>query len=77
MANEIWEKEMRGKYLTTWTSPGGTERRQIDYITTNAKYRNEERTAQSNTYWQANMNQNQQRRVQTTQLTLSQRREGV
>ena len=35
--NEIWEKENRGKYLTTWTSPNGNINRQIDYITINAK----------------------------------------
>ena len=56
------------KYITTWTSPSGAERRQFDYIIIDAKYRNKSRTAQSNTHWHANMNKNQQRRVQKTQL---------
>lgn len=63
-----WEEQNREKYLTTWTSPGGKTNRQIDYIMINAKYRNMVRRAQSNIYWHANMNQNQQHRVQTMQL---------
>ena len=66
--NEIWGKEMAGKYLTARTGPGGPERRQIDYITSNAKYRGAARTARRNTYWHASMNQNQQHRVLATQL---------
>ena len=59
---------MRDKYLTTWTSQGGTTRRQIDYIMINAKYRNADKKAHRNFYCRARMSQNQQRRVQTTQL---------
>ena len=63
-----WEEQNREKYLTTWTSPNGKTNRQIDYIMINAKYRNIVRKAQSNIYWHANANQNQQHRVQTMQL---------
>ena len=63
-----WEEQNREKYLTTWTSPGGKTNRQIDYIVINAKYRNIVRKAQSNIYWHANANQNQQHRVRTMQL---------
>ena len=63
-----WEEQNRQKYLTTWTSPGGKTNRQIDHIMINAKYRNMVRKAQSNIYWHANTNQNQQHRVQTMQL---------
>ena len=48
--------------------PGWNRGEKLDYITTNAKYTNAERTEQSNTYWRANMNHNQQRRVQKMQL---------
>ena len=58
----------KGKYLTTLTSLDGDKDRQIDNITISAKYRNIVRKAQSNIYWHAKMNQNQQHRVQTTQL---------
>ena len=63
-----WEEQNREKYLTTWTSPDGKTSRQIDHIMINAKYRNMVRKAQSNIYWHANMNQNQQHRVQTMKL---------
>ena len=68
MTNERWEKEMRDKYQTTWTSPAGKTSRQIDYIMINAKYRNAAQNAHINIYRHANMNKNQQRRDQTTQL---------
>ena len=61
----------RGKYPTTWTSPDGNTGGQIDYMMANAKYRNEVRKAQNNIYWNANMQPNQQHRVQTTQLYYS------
>ena len=60
-----------GGYLATWAIQGGAERRQIDYIMINAKYRNAERTAQSNTHWRANTNQNKQHRPQKMQLYYS------
>ena len=47
--NEILGKKMKGKYLTKWTSPDGAARRQIDYIATNAKCMDAERTAKRNT----------------------------
>ena len=58
-------KRKLGKYMTTWTSPDGNRRRQIDYIMINAKRRNMARTAQSNIYWRGNMNQNHRHRVKT------------
>ena len=63
-----WEEDMGDKYLTTWTSPGGKTRRQIGFITINAKYRNTAQKAHIGIYCHANVNQNQQRRVQTMQL---------
>ena len=54
--------------MTTWTIPDGNISRQLDYIMINTKHRNMARTAQSNIYWNGNMNQNPQRRVQTMQL---------
>ena len=68
---ENWGKETGGKYMTTWTSPDGNIRRQIDYIAINAKHRNVAKTAQINIYWHGNMDQNQQHRVQTMQLYYS------
>ena len=65
------EVENREKYLTTWTSPSGETNRQIDYITIIAKQRNIVRKAPSNIYWRGDMDQNQQRRVQTMQLYYS------
>ena len=59
---------MKGKYLATWTRPDDAVRRQIDYIPTHAKCMNAEGPARRNDYWHANMNQNQPRRVQTTQI---------
>ena len=67
MTKENCNRDTR-KYTTTWTSPAGNTRRKIYYITTNAKYRNVTRKAQSNIDWHANMNQNQQHRAQTIQL---------
>ena len=66
--NEICENGRKAEYLTTWTIPVGAASRQIDYITINAMYRNTAGEAQSNTSWNANMNRNQQRRVQKMQL---------
>ena len=57
-----------GKYMTTWTSPNGNIRGQIDYIMINAKHRNTTRTAQRNIQWHGNMHQIQQNRVQTMKL---------
>jgi len=71
MTKEEWEEDSRNKYLTTWTSPDGNTSRQIEYIMINAKQRNIVRKAQNNIYWHGNMNQNQQHRVQTTQLYYS------
>ena len=68
MTEERWGEEMADKYLTTWTRTGGEMGRKIGYVATNAKYRNTTRQAHSNIYWHANMNQNQQHRVQTMQL---------
>ena len=39
MAEEIWKQEIQSKYTTTWTSPDGKSRRQIDYVMINAKYK--------------------------------------
>ena len=61
-------KENQEKYTTTRASPGGNVRRQIDYIKTSAKYRNMARKLQRSIYWHANMNQNQQHRVQKMKL---------
>ena len=41
--------------MTTWTSPDGNIRGQIDYIAINAKRRNMARTEQCNIYWPGNM----------------------
>ena len=64
-------RELRGgeprKYMTTWASPGGEIGRQIDYIAIIAKYRDGKK-AHSNIYWNANMHQGQQRRVQTMHI---------
>ena len=35
----IWGREIKGKYLTKSTRPGGEVRRQIGYIKIGAKYR--------------------------------------
>ena len=70
MTKEEWGGN-RNKYLTTWTSPNGNTGRQIDYIMINTKQRNIVRRAQNNIYWNGNMNQNQQHRVQTMQLYYS------
>ena len=51
MAKEIWKEEGGDEYFAARTSPGGETRRQIDYIATNAKYRNAARTARSNPHW--------------------------
>ena len=68
---ENWKRELREKYATTWTSPDGNVRRQIDYIMINAKHRNMARKAQSNIYWHENTRKNQQNREQTMQLYYS------
>ena len=70
VAKKIWlgGMEIKDKYTSTWTSPDGMSRQQIDYVVANSKYRDTSRTAQSNIYWHSNMNLNQQRRVHTTQL---------
>ena len=46
---------MGDKYFTTWASPSGETRRQIDYIRTHAKYRNDARKAHRKIYWGVNM----------------------
>ena len=68
MARETWEMEMHEKYTTTWKSPGGKARRQIDYIMISATCRNTAKKAESNIYCHANMGNNQPHRVQTVQI---------
>ena len=68
MTKERWGEDMRDKYLTTWTRTDGETRRQIGYIMINAKYRNAAQKAPINIYWSADMNQNQQHRVQAMHL---------
>ena len=68
MTKERWEAEMKDKYLTTWTSPGGETRGQIDYIMINAKYRNTAEKANSDIYRRADMEKNQKYRAHTIQL---------
>ena len=54
--------------MTTWTSPNGNIRGEIDYITINAKHRNMARKAPINVHWHGNMHQNKHHRAQTMQL---------
>ena len=50
MTKENRNREIEDKYTTTWKSPDGNTRRQIDNITNNAKYRNMARKAHRNIY---------------------------
>ena len=68
MTKELWVHDIKGECLTARTSSGDMGRRQIDYITINAKYRKAVRTSHRNTNWPANMHHRQQQSVQTMQL---------
>ena len=59
---------MGNKYAATLGIPDGEIHRKIDYLATNAKYRNTSREAVKNPHWRANVNQSQMHMVQTKKL---------
>ena len=62
-------KGNREKHATTWATPGGNVRWEIDNITIRARRRSMTGKEQINIYWNADMNQNQQQREQKRSAT--------
>ena len=62
-------KTIRQEKLNTWISPNGKQKRQIDYILTNRKYRNAATRTWAEQGWRGNMHQSRQHSVIRMDIT--------